>query len=213
MQLNLDFSEPEPKAPRKQEPLEIDPPKPKLVNVNKTSEFGGAFEDQKSEESEDSESSSSSSESSSEDEEMVEDAPKVEEKAEKIEAKPVENPQPQTVPPKDPEKRNQRGERVVKKVGQRGKLSVTYQTFTKKEEDENTELIIEPVGKRKREEEDASRKRKKIANKTLAEVVAKYESMVEKTRVAVVDTEMSFGDGDSWESFGFAGRLRNQLGK
>jgi len=214
MQLNLDFSEPEPKAPRKQEPLEIDPPKPKLVNVvnTKTSEFGGAFEDQKSEESEDSESSSSSSESSSEDEEMVEDAPKVEEKAEKVEAKPVENPQPQTIPPKDPEKRNQRGERVVKKVGQRGKLSVTYQTFT---EDENTELIIEPIGKRKREqeEEDASRKRKKIANKTLAEVVAKYESMVEKTRVSVVDTETSFGDGDSWESFGFAGRLRNQLGK
>ena len=54
----------------------------------------------------------------------------------------------------------------MKKVGQRGKLSVTYQTFTKKEEDENTELIIEPIGKRKREqEEDASRKRKKIANK------------------------------------------------
>jgi len=215
MQLNLDFSEPEPKAPRKQEPLEIDLPEPKLVNSNKTSEFGGAFEEQKSEESEeDSESSSSSSESSSEDEEMVEDAPKVEENEEKIEAKPVEKPQPQAVQPKEPEKLNQRGERVVKKVGQRGKLSVTYQTFTKKDEEENTELIIEPVGKRKREEEEnASRKRKKIANKTLAEVVAKYESMVEKTRVAVVDTEMGFGDGDSWESFGFAGRLRNQLGK
>jgi len=271
MQLNLDFSEPLPKKPKKKAIVEeipepkVEPVRPKAAKLAKTvSEFGGAFEEENENKS-DSESSSSSSSSDSDSEESDDSqVQKLEPALQKDETEDSANSRPcryfaigkclkganctflhdnqipadliskktctevpnqnvislssspmevESTEKRQEETRNDTGERFVRKVGQRGKLSVTFQTFSRDENaNETDDLIVEPIGKRKREEdEDPSRKRKKL-NKTLEEVVAKYESMVEKTRVAVVDTENNgVGDGDSWESFGFAGRLRSQL--